>query len=328
MSTTERVGATDPPPAATLERRGPVALITLNRPHALNAVNAAMSRAAGDALAEFGADPDLRVAVLTGAGRAFCAGADLKELAAGRSVLDDDHPGRGFAGIVRQFVDKPVVAAVNGFALGGGRRSCWRPIWWCWPRTRSSACRRVTRGLVAAAGGLLRLHRQIPSKAAAEAVYTGDPIEPAAALVWGLVNRVVPAADVLSTALDLVEGLLADLDAERAQLCGLAEAAPLGEWARPSGALRWSVRDQPARLAFFDGVAALSVGDPEAFAREGPRPWPTRTPTDVSTSGGCLLGRRRHVDDTALVATGASAREWLAIGQAYAGAPRAGPTRS
>ena len=190
-----------------VDRRGPVALITLNRPHALNAVNAPLARALGDALEEFENDPSLRVAVLTGAGRAFCAGADLKELAAGRSVHDAEHPERGFAGLVRHFLDKPLIAAVNGFALGGGTEIVLACDLAVMSEDTSLGLPEVKRGLVAAAGGLLRLHRQIPPKVAAEAAFTGDPINAEAALRWGLVNRVVPSAEVVETALVLAEAV-------------------------------------------------------------------------------------------------------------------------
>ena len=205
-----------PAPAETpsepvlLERRGAVALITLNRPAAMNAVDARLARALGAAVAEFATDPGLRVAVLTGAGAAFCAGADLKELAAGRTVHDTDHPERGFAGFVRHFVDKPVIAAVNGFALGGGTEI----LLACDLAVMSTEARlglpEVKRGLVAAAGGVLRLHRQIPAKIAAEAVFTGEPVDAGAALRWGLVNRVVPPEDVLHTALALADTIAAN----------------------------------------------------------------------------------------------------------------------
>src|SRR5438034_30631 len=193
-----------------MECRGTVALITLNRPAAMNAVNAGLSRALGAVMAELAADPDLRVGVVTGAGRAFCAGADLKELAAGRTVHDTDHPERGFAGFVRHLVDKPVIAAVNGLALGGGTEI----LLACDLAVMSTEARlglpEVKRGLVAAAGGVLQLHRQIPPKIAAEAVFTGEPLDAQTALRWGLVNRAVPAEEVLDTALVLAERIAAN----------------------------------------------------------------------------------------------------------------------
>ncbi|WP_280424701.1 crotonase/enoyl-CoA hydratase family protein [Nocardia carnea] len=197
-------------PAATLERRGAVALITLNRPEALNAVNAELSAATGAALEQFAADPDLNVAVLTGAGRAFCAGADLKALAAGERIHAPGHEEWGFAGVVRHFVDKPVIAAVNGLALGGGTEIMLACDLAVVSRDAKLGLPEVERGLAAAAGGLLRLPRQIPLKLALEVALTGDPIDPDTAAQWGLVNRVVPADQVLTTALELAEKIAAN----------------------------------------------------------------------------------------------------------------------
>jgi crotonobetainyl-CoA hydratase len=196
--------------AAVLHRRGRIAVITLNRPRAMNAVNAAMSAAVGNALRALAEDPELSVGVITGAGRAFSAGADLKELGAGRPVSAPGHPEWGFAGLVRHVVDKPLIAAVNGFALGGGTEI----VLACDLAVISEDARlglpEVTRGLVAAAGGLLRLHRQIPPKIAARVALTGEPLDAATALRWGLVNEVAPAGHALDRAIDLAERIAAN----------------------------------------------------------------------------------------------------------------------
>jgi crotonobetainyl-CoA hydratase len=217
-----------------LERRGPVALITLNRPTAMNAVNAALSEALGEAVAELAEDPQLRVGIVTGAGRAFCAGADLKELGAGRTVHDVAHPERGFAGFVRHFVDKPVIAAVNGFALGGGTEIVLACDMAVMSEEAKLGLPEVRRGLVAAAGGLLRLHRQIPPKVAAEAVFTGEPLSAVTALHWGLVNHVVPPGEVLATALVLAEKIAANAPlAVRASKRIMMRSATVSDWEAP-----------------------------------------------------------------------------------------------
>jgi crotonobetainyl-CoA hydratase len=214
-----------------MERRGAVALLTLNRPESMNAINSELARELGDAVAEFAADDSLRVAVLTGAGRAFCAGADLKVLAAGGSVHDDEHLERGFAGFVRQFVDKPVIAAVNGFALGGGTEIVLACDLTVMGQGTSLGLPEVRGGLVAAAGGLLRLHRQMPPKVAAEAIFTGQPISASTALQWGLVNRVVPDADVVAAALDLAAQIAENAPlALRASKRIMARSSATSDW--------------------------------------------------------------------------------------------------
>lgn len=212
MSTSESSTRTDGRhgPAAVLERDGDVAVITLNRPHALNAVDAALSAAVGAALEELQADDALRVGVVTGAGRAFCAGADLKAIAAGRSITAPDHPEWGFAGLVEHAVDKPLVAAVNGFALGGGTEVMLACDLAVLSEDAALGLPEATRGLFAGAGGLIHLPRQLPFKVAMEVALVGDPIAPADALRWGLVNRVVPTADVLSTAVELARRVAAN----------------------------------------------------------------------------------------------------------------------
>ena len=196
--------------AALLERRGATALLTLNRPEALNAVNSALSAAVGAALEEVATDPNIRAVVLTGAGRAFCAGADLKALAAGERIHAEGHDDWGFGGIVKHFIDKPIIAAVNGFALGGGTEIMLACDLVVASEEAEFGLPEVRRGLAAAAGGLLRLPRQIPLKLALEMTLTGAPISAHTAAEWGLVNRVVPAADVVDTAFSLAEQIAAN----------------------------------------------------------------------------------------------------------------------
>ncbi|HKP42707.1 crotonase/enoyl-CoA hydratase family protein [Mycobacterium sp.] len=192
---------------ALLRREGAVGVITINRAAALNAVNAAVSTAVGDAVHELACDPDLRVGVIIGAGRAFCAGADLKALAAGESFVSPEHPEWGFAGVVQHYIDKPMIAAVNGFALGGGTEIVLACDLAVLSSQASLGLPEVTRGLIAGAGGLLRLPDQLPPKLAAAAVLTGEPITPETALRWGLVNAVVEPDQVLTEALRIARAI-------------------------------------------------------------------------------------------------------------------------
>lgn len=186
------------------ERHGGVCVLTLNRPAALNAVNAALAAALGSALDEAAADPAVRAVVLTGAGRAFCAGADLKEIAAGvHSAIE--HPDWGFAGMVRHWVAKPVVAAVNGLALGGGAEIVLACDLAIADPAATFALPEVRRGLAANGGGVLRLHRQIPPKIALGLALTGDPMDADSALRSGLVNQVSAPGGSLEAALELAQ---------------------------------------------------------------------------------------------------------------------------
>lgn len=199
----------DEKPPAILERRGNIALITLNRPSALNAVTAEVSAAVGAVLEEFAADPDLRVAVITGAGRAFCAGMDLKEAAAGRDVLDPRHPEWGFAGLTRHPLDKPLIAAVNGPALGGGAEIVLACDMAVADENATIGLPEVRHGLFPAAGGVLRLQQRVPRNIAREIALTGTPVDATTAAEWGLVNRVAPAGKSVDVALELAERVAA-----------------------------------------------------------------------------------------------------------------------
>lgn len=197
-------------PAAVLTRHGRVAVITLNRPQALNAANAAMSTAVGAALCELAADDELLVGIITGAGRAFCAGMDLKAYAAGENVAADGHPEWGFAGAARHYVDKPVIAAVNGPAMGGGAELVLACDLVVASEAAVFALPEVKRGLFAAGGGVLRLPRQLPRRIAMELILTGEPLSAARALELGLVNQVVPVEQLLPAALELAGRIAAN----------------------------------------------------------------------------------------------------------------------
>ena len=192
-----------------VERDNGVLWITINRPSAMNALDPATHRAMSDALDAYAADPALRVAIITGAGeRAFCVGSDLKARAARNA---DDHPPTGFGGISHRFdLMKPVIAAINGLAIGGGVEivaACDLAIAadhaeFALPEPRV--------GLAAlGGGGLQRLARTMPLKHAMDLVLTGRRIKADEARALGLINEVVPAAELRARARAMAEMIIA-----------------------------------------------------------------------------------------------------------------------
>jgi crotonobetainyl-CoA hydratase len=190
-------------PAALTERRGNVMIITINRPEARNAVNAAVSTAVGDALQQAQDDPDVRAVVITGAGETFCAGADLKAISRRESLFHPERGDWGFAGYVRHYIDKPTIAAVNGTALGGGTELALASDLVVAEDRSKFGLPEVKRGLIAAAGGVFRVADHLPRKVAMELLFTGEPISSSEALKWGLINQVVPDGTVVEAALAL-----------------------------------------------------------------------------------------------------------------------------
>lgn len=184
-----------------------VALVVLNRPRARNAINAAVTEALAHVVATIERDETIRVAVLASSSdRAFCAGADIGEIAAGRGNLLVTSGG-GFAGFVDAKRDKPWIAAVNGFALGGGCELALACDMIIAAEDASFGLPEVKRGLIAGAGGVFRLARAIPRNVALELVATGMPIGAARAYALGLVNHVASVAKLREAALDLARAI-------------------------------------------------------------------------------------------------------------------------
>jgi crotonobetainyl-CoA hydratase len=264
---------TDDNDAALYELQGHVALITLNRPQALNAVNSALSAAVGGHLETAVADPQVRVIVVTGAGRAFCAGADLKEIAAGRDVFAPEHPEWGFAGIAQHWVGKPVIAAVNGYAMGGGTEIAMACDLVVAGDDTAFGLPEVKRGLIAAAGGVVRLQRQIPLKRALELALTGEPIDAATALAWGLINRVVPGGEVLESAMALAEQIAgnAPLSVQYTKQVMHQAAAAGSDWDPSwSGGEVWALNDAVMATVF---ASADALEGSSAFAQKRAPVW-------------------------------------------------------
>ncbi|MFI6765105.1 crotonase/enoyl-CoA hydratase family protein [Streptomyces sp. NPDC050355] len=197
------VGAT---PVVRTERIGTALLITLDRPRARNAVNAAVASQLADAIDELEGDPALRAGVLTGAQGTFSAGMDLKAALAGESP---EIPGRGFGGLTEAATSKPLIAAVEGWAMGGGFELALACDLIVAADDARFGLPEVKRGLLAAGGGAVRLPRRIPYHLAMELLLTGEPVSGERAGRLGIANRVVPAGQAAAVALELAE-LLAD----------------------------------------------------------------------------------------------------------------------
>jgi crotonobetainyl-CoA hydratase len=261
----EEAGGTGQP-VLLVERRENVMVLTLNRPEARNAINLELALALGDALERADEDPEIRAVVLTGAGdRAFCAGADLKARARGETSRPSD-PVRaawGFACYVRHPISKPTIAAVNGFALGGGTEISLASDLVIAADTATFGLPEVQRGLYAAAGGAFRLPKQIPTKIAMEMILTGEPISAHRAYEIGLVNVVVPADQLLSTSMAMAERIAAN--------------APLAVQASKRVALGISDNHIPDEDRWWDSSNAegrVVLGS--ADATEGPRAFSER----------------------------------------------------
>jgi enoyl-CoA hydratase len=186
--------------AVLVEQEDRVLVITINRPEARNAVNAEVSAGVAAAVDELEARDDLSVGIITGAGGTFCAGMDLKAFLTGEDV---GAGGRGLAGICERPPAKPMVAAAEGWALAGGCEVVLACDLVVAARDARLGIPEVKRGLVAGAGGLIRLPRRIPRNVANELALTGDPMTAEAAERYGLVNRLTEPGGALDGAREL-----------------------------------------------------------------------------------------------------------------------------
>ncbi len=255
------------------ERRGQVLEITIDRPKA-NAIDMATSRALGDAFIGFRDDPELRVAIVTGAGeRIFCAGWDLKAAAAGTEDIDADYGAGGFAGLTELFdLNKPVIAALNGAAVGGGLEIALASDLIVAAEHATVALPEAMLGIIASAGGVVRLARQIPQRVATEMLLTGRRMGAEEALRWGLFNEVVPKEALMPRARELA--------AEIAAAAPLAVEATL-EMLRLTEDM--SVADYFAaqaggKLPIYDQMLASedAIEGPRAFAKKRDPVWKGR----------------------------------------------------
>ncbi|MFP5358113.1 MAG: crotonase/enoyl-CoA hydratase family protein [Gammaproteobacteria bacterium] len=203
--------STDPAAPVLIERRAPLFLVSLQRPAQRNAVDGPTARALAEAFREFETGAEYRVAILSGSGGHFCAGADLKAVASGDATRANriETDGDGPMGPTRMTLSKPVIAAVSGYCVAGGLElACW-----CDLRVADETavfgvfCRRF--GVPLIDGGTVRLPRLIGMSRALDLILTGRPVAAAEALQLGLANRVVPAGQALAAAEQLALELAA-----------------------------------------------------------------------------------------------------------------------
>jgi enoyl-CoA hydratase len=233
-----------------VERDGEVTTITIDRPAARNAVDGATAAELADAFRAFDADPGAAVAVLTGSGGAFCAGADLKAI--GTDRMNRLHPdGDGPMGPTRMRLGKPVIAAVHGAAVAGGLELAL----WCDLRVADVTavfgvfCRRW--GVPLIDGGTVRLPRLIGQSRAMDLILTGRAVEAAEALEIGLANRLVPAGEAVPAAQELAR-----------QLAAFPQACLRGD--RLSALAQWGESEADALTAEFAAAMATGVLATEA----------------------------------------------------------------
>lgn len=239
------------------EQSGHVVTVTLNRPEALNALSRELQAEMADALGRVRDDDSVRVLVLTGTGRAFSAGADLKQRVQNDSAGGDSpdaiiNPRRGLS---VTDIGKPSIAAINGYALGGGLELAMT----CDLRIASTAATlglpEITRGFFPGGGGPQRLPRLIPRAMAMEMLLTGDPIDAETAQQWGLVSRVVEPEELMPRALAIAERI--------------AEHAPLAVQANRE--LAYATDDMTLQQSLRFGNSLRWVIGQTDDAKEGPR---------------------------------------------------------
>ena len=244
------------------ERRGHVEILTINRPEARNAINRATALALSDALDDCETNDYIWVVVLTGAdNKAFSAGMDLKAYATGEFPITE----KGFGGLTKRDFPKPLIAAVNGSALAGGFEmmiSCDMVIA---ADHAKFGTPEAQRGLVAGAGGLIRLPKRVPLAVAYEIVLTADPFDAQRAYELGLVNRVVPGDQVLDTAIALAERI-----AKNAPLAVRTSKAVMRQALELNEADAWVVNDEAFGVI---GKSADALEGAIAFAEKREPNW-------------------------------------------------------
>jgi crotonobetainyl-CoA hydratase len=251
-----------------VEVGGRIAIVTIDRPAARNAIDPETSRGLNEAFVAIEDDPEIWVSVITGVGDVFCAGADLKALAAGRRLEITDAEPWGFGGLVRPGRAQPVIAAVNGHALAGGLELVLACDLVVAAEEAQFGLPEVSRGIIAGAGGVWRLPQQIPYRRAMELILTGDRIDADEALRLGLVNEVVARTDVLPRSLDLATRICENAPIAVRESRAIAAASP-----GLHDADGWRL----AEAAWETVLASEDANEgPRAFAERRPPRWSGR----------------------------------------------------
>ena len=249
-------------PVVLRERRGAISIISINRPHRKNAVTQAVSLEIAGAIDELDNDPTLLVGVITGAGGTFCAGMDLQAFVDGERP---ELPGRGFGGLTEAPPRKPLIAAVEGYALAGGFELALACDLVVAAETAVFGLPEVSRGLVAGSGGLTRLPQRVPKAIALELCLTGRRFTAIEALQFGLINRMTQPAGALAGALGLAEEITVN-----APLSVIMSKRIIYESAEWRGPEMWE-RQRPLSESVIASNDALEGA--RAFAEKRPPEW-------------------------------------------------------
>ena len=249
----------------TLERDGHVLVITICRPEMRNAIDRATSEAIAQALDELDGDNNLTVGILTGAGAHFCSGMDLKAFLRGERV---ELPGRGLAGIIETPPRKPVIAAVEGYALAGGFEIALACDLMVAADNAQFGLPEVKRGLMAGSGGLMRLPERIPRQIAMQYALTGDMMSAVEARQWGLVNQLTAPGEALAAAKLLAHQIAANAPLSvqiSKQVVAEAFHWPAHErWQRQNALLETIIHSKDAQ----EGARAFSEKRPPVWTGE------------------------------------------------------------